>query len=416
MSEEITKITLEDIKAYFCSLKSTTEKEEISSQIDECERISQEIEKLKIAKYMAYRAYVNKAEKILSKAIKRLENRCNQTIDNIFDKTKEIEQFENIQEITLKRNYEELTRIKENFKEEYTEEEKKALIQKELYIIEKAKIFNTMPIPYEILKESDREIQTKMKKFNDTRQKRLRIMSTMAQDYEKLIEPRSDYKMLEDAISNIETIKDILKNSEYKAIEKSFAKSKKRIYKSSKEIRDIIKYKEKKTGIINYNIQEARYERMKKLGSIINDASKIIEQNNTTEAEKKLNKVKASYEKEKQYASIINKLHEETSDASMGLEVKTLEYEIHGLEERINTSKQVIKEQEDIINNAKKELLVLWKIEINTTISKQEKILELPEDTEKNIKKEKQKHREKKKSIFQKLKAWQSKEEYILRM
>ena len=414
MSEEITKITLEDIKSYFCSLKSTTEKEEISSQIDECERISQEIEKLKIAKYMAYRAYVNKAEKILSKVIKRLENRCNQTIDNIFEKTKEIEQFENIQEITFKRNYEELTRIKENFKEEYTEEEKKALIQKELYIIEKAKIFNTMPIPYEILKESDREIQTKMKKFNDTRQKRLRIMSTMAQDYEKLIEPKSDYKMLEDAISNIETIKDILKNSEYKAIEKSFAKSKKRIYKSSKEIRDIIKYKEKKTGIINYNIQEARYERMNKLGSIISDASKMIEQNNTTEVEKKLNKVKASYEKEKQYASIINKLHEGTSDANMGL--KTLECEIHELEERINTSKQVIKEQEDIINNAKKELLILWKIEINTTISKQEKILELPEDTEKNIKKEKQKHREKKKSIFQKLKAWQSKEEYILRM
>ena len=419
MSEEITKITIEDIKTYLCSLEDTEEKKELLLQIDECKRIPQKIEKLKVAKYMAYRAYTNKAEKILSKAIKRLSNRYNKIVDQIFDSAKEIEQFENIEEIDFskyKPNSNELTEIKEKFKEEFTEEEKKALIQKELYIVEKAKAFNTMPIPYEILKNSDREIQTKMKKFNDARQKRLRIMSTMGQDYEKLIEPREDYKMVEDAILYVETIKYILRNSEYKALENSFAKRKKKIYKSSKEIRDIIKYKEKKTGIINYNIQEARYERMNKLGNTINDANKIIEQNKITEAEKQLEKLKASYEKEKQYASIIEKLHEDSSDINSGSEVEELKNKIYGLEERINISKKVIKEQEDIINNAKKELLILWKIEINSTISKQEKILELAENTE-DVKKEGPKHIEnKKENIFKRLKKLQGKEEYILRM
>ena len=420
MSEEITKIAIEDIKAYLCSLEDTEEKKELLLQIDECERIPQKIEKLKVAKYMAYRAYTNKAEKILAKAIKRLSNRYNKVVDKIFDSVKEIEQFENIEEIDFskyKPNSEELIKIKEKFKEEFTEEERKALIQKELYIIEKEKSFNTMPIPHEILKNSDREIQTKMKKFNDSRQKRLRIMSTMEQDYEKLIEPREDYKMVEDAIIYVETIKYILRNSEYKALENSFAKRKKKIYKSSKEIRDIIKYKEKKTGIINYNIQEARCERMNKLGNTINDASKIIEQNRITEVEKQLEKLKASYEKEKQYASIIEKLHEESSDINSGAEVEELKNKIYGLEERINVSKKVIEEQKDIINNAKKELLILWKIEINSTISKQEKILELAENTEENVKKEGPKHIEKKKeSIFKKLKKLQGKEEYILRM
>lgn len=420
MSEEITKIAIEDIKTYLCSLEDTKEKKELLLQIDECERIPQKIEKLKVAKYMAYRAYTNKAEKILAKAIKRLGNRYNKVVDKIFDSAKDIEQFENIEEIDFSKyrpNSEELIEIKEKFKEEFTEEEKKALIQKELYIIEKEKAFNTMPIPHEILKNSDREIQTKMKKFNDARQKRLRIMSTMGQDYEKLIEPREDYKMVEDAIIYVETIKYILKNSEYKALENSFAKRKKKIYKSSKEIRDIIKYKEKKTGIINYNLQEARYERMNKLGNTISDASKIIEQNRITEAEKQLEKLKAAYEKEKQYASIIEKLHEDSSDINSGAEVEELKNKIYGLEERINVSKKVIEEQEDIINNAKKELLILWKIEINSTISKQEKILELAENTEKSTKEEGPKHIEnKKENIFKRLKRLQGKEEYILRM
>ena len=420
MSEEITKIAIEDIKAYLCSLEDTEEKKELLLQIDECERIPQKIEKLKAAKYMAYRAYTNKAEKILSKAIKRLSNRYNKIVDEIFDSAKEIEQFENIEEIDFSKyrpNSEELIKIKEKFKEEFTEEERKALIQKELYIVEKAKAFNTMPIPHEILKNSDREIQTKMKKFNDARQKRLRIMSTMGEDYEKLIEPKEDYKMVEDAILYIETIKYILRNSECKALENSFAKRKKKIYKSSKEIRDIIKYKEKKTGIINYNVQEARYERMNKLGNTINDASKIIEQNKITEAEKQLEKLKASYEKEKQYASIIEKLHEENSDTNAGVEVEELKNKIYRLEERINVSKKVIEEQKDIINNAKKELLILWKIEINSTISKQEKILELAENTEENAQKEGPKHIEnKKENIFKRLKRLQGKEEYILRM
>ena len=420
MSEEVTKIAIEDIKTYLCSLEDTEEKKELLLQIDECERIPQKIEKLKVAKYMAYRAYTNKAEKILLKAIKRLSNRYNKIIGQIFDSAKEIEQFENIEEIDFskyKPKSNELIEIKEKFKEEFTEEEKKALIQKELYIVEKAKAFNTMPIPHEILKNSDREIQTKMKKFNDTRQKRLRIMSTMGQDYEKLIEPREDYKMVEDAIIYVETIKYILRNSEYKALENSFTKRKKKIYKSSKEIRDIIKYKEKKTGIINYNIQEARYERMNKLGNTINDANKIIEQNRITEVEKQLEKLKVAYEKEKQYASIIEKLHEDSSDINSGAEVEELKNKIYRLEERINISKKVIEEQEDIINNAKKELLILWKIEINSTISKQEKILELAENTEKSVKEEGPKHVEKKKeNIFKRLKKLQGKEEYILRM
>ncbi len=418
MSEEIKNTTIKEIKSYLCSLEDTETKEELNSLIIECEKIPKEIEKLKISKYMAYRAYLNKAEKIIGKAIKRLSNRYNSIVDEIFDEAKELDKFEDIEEIDFseyKVNQEELEKIKNEFKEEFTEEEKKALIQKELYIIEKAKVFNTMPIPHEILKNPDREIQSKMKKFNNARQRRLRIISTMEQDYIKLIEPREEIKMIEDAASNIETVKDILTKSEYKALEGSLTKRKKKIYRSTKEIRDIIKSKEKKTGIINYNIQEARYERMDKLGNVISNASKIIEQNKVTELEKQLEKSKASYEREKQYASVIEKLHEENPDVDMNIEVKTLEKQVNNLEETINISKQVIKEQEDIINNAKNELIILWKIEINTTIFKQEKVVELAESNEKN--KEKSKHiKNKKSSIFEKLKKLQGKEEYILRM
>ena len=154
---------------------------------------------------------------------------------------------------------------------------------------------------------------------------------------------------------------------------------------------------------------------MDKLGNVISNASKIIEQNKVTELEKQLEKSKASYEREKQYASVIEKLHEENPDVDMNIEVKTLEKQVNNLEETINISKQVIKEQEDIINNAKNELIILWKIEINTTIFKQEKVVELAESNEKN--KEKSKHIKNKKSrIFEKLKKLQGKEEYILRM
>ena len=150
---------------------------------------------------------------------------------------------------------------------------------------------------------------------------------------------------------------------------------------------------------------------MFKKQNTINDATKIIEQNKVTEIEKQLEKLKISYAREKQFESVIKKLHEEAEDTDMNTEVQTLENRIKNFEETINVSKKVIKEQEEIINNAKKELLILWKIEINTTISKQEKILELAEDN-----KESNKGNKKKESIFEKLKKVQGKEEYILRM
>lgn len=414
MCEENTTTTAQEIKTYLCSLEDSKEKKELLSLLDECEKIPKKIERLKVTKYMAYRAYANKAEKIIAKAIKRLSNKYNNVVDKIFDKTKDFEQFENIEEIDFseyKPELDELIKAKEEFKEEYTEEEKNDLIQKELYIIEKAKGFNTMPIPHEILKNADRDIQSKMKKFNDARKKRLKIMATMKDDYVQLIEPKAENRMLDDAILNVEKVKYILTNSEYKALSRTFAKERKKIYRNSKEIRNIIKSKEKKTGIINYNVQEARYERMNKLGNTINDATKIIEQNKVTEIEKQLEKLKISYAREKQFESVIKKLHEEAEDTDMNTEVQTLENRIKNFEETINVSKKVIKEQEEIINNAKKELLILWKIEINTTISKQEKILELAEDN-----KESNKGNKKKESIFEKLKKVQGKEEYILRM
>ncbi len=414
MSEQNTNTTVQEIETYLHSQEDTKAKKELLDLFEKCKRIPNKIERLKIAKYMAYRAYVNKAEKILSKAIKRVSNDYNDIVDKIFDKTKKLEQFKDIEEIDFseyKPSLDELEKAKEKYQEEYTEEEKKALIQKELYIIEKSKIFNTMPIPHEILKNADREIQSKMKKFNDARQKRTRIINTMQQDYEKLIEPREESEMIDQALSNMEKLKYVLTNSEYKALEKSYIKRKKKIYRNTKEIRDIIKSKEKKTGIINYNLQEARYERMSKLGETISSATKIIEQNKVSEVEKQLEKLKASYEREKQFASVIKKLHEEEQEPDMNLEVSTLETEIHNLEETINVSKQTVQEQEEIINNAKKELLILWKIEINTTISKQEKILELQEDNRKNNQEKKEKE-----SILKKLKKLQGKEEYILRM
>ena len=257
------------------------------------------------------------------------------------------------------------------------------LIQNELDVIEKAKIFNTTPIPHEILKNSDRDIQSKMQKFNSVRQKRIRILSTMEADYLKLREPREINTMIDDAILNIESISEILTKAEYNKIKNSLIRKRKKIYRATSELRSIIKSKEKKTGVVNYNIQEARYNRMETLRGIITEANSIIKANTLVGAEEQLKKLKTSYEREKQFAVVIEKLQEDKGEKVEQNEgLRAYEEQISSLEYKINNSNKIIKEQEEKINKAKKELLILWKMEIDTTISKKKETLEIPENIE----------------------------------
>ncbi len=381
--KEIQKIEKQIDKEYESKIEA---KDEILELLEECDKIPSKMEKLEIAKHMVYRVDAKTAEAYLLKATKRIGKRYNAIVEVIEEDLDEFPKLDNIEEIDFsiyKSEGKELKKAKEKYKIEYTDEEKMVLIQNELDVIEKAKIFNTTPIPHEILKNSDRDIQSKMQKFNSVRQKRIRILSTMEADYLKLREPREINTMIDDAILNIESISEILTKAEYNKIKNSLIRKRKKIYRATSELRSIIKSKEKKTGVVNYNIQEARYNRMETLRGIITEANSIIKANTLVGAEEQLKKLKTSYEREKQFAVVIEKLQEDKGEKVEQNEgLRAYEEQISSLEYKINNSNKIIKEQEEKINKAKKELLILWKMEIDTTISKKKETLEIPENIE----------------------------------
>lgn len=412
--KEIQKIKREIAKEYKERFES---RDRILALIEECSSIPEMVEKLNVSKYMVYRVNVRGAQNVLEKAEKKIGRRYNDIVTNIEDELDVFPKLDNIEEIDFsvyKPNTKSLEEAKEKYKEEYTEEERRELIQNELNIIEQAKIFNTTPIPHEILKNSDRDIQSKMQKFNNIRQKRLKILSTMEEEYVKLEEPREINSMIDDAILNIEETKEIFTKSEYSKVKSSLIKKRKKVYRSTKELRNTISYKEKKSGIIDYNIQEARYGRMETLRNIITGANAVIKANIIPGAEEQLKKLKVSYEREKQYAAVIEKLEEEAGNGvTQNAEVKAYEEQIETLEYKINNSRKIIKEQEEKIEKAKKELIILWKMEIDTTISRKKESLELPQSTqnsqiEENLAYENRSSKVKtKKNFFMKLKKAQ---------
>jgi len=366
-------------------------KDDILILLDECSEIPSDIEKIEITKYMLYRINVKRAEVIASKAIKRLGRIYNEIVDSIDKKVYVFPDLDDVEEINFgefKPSGENLKQAKEKYKEEYTEEERNELIKKELAVIERIKVFNTTPIPHEILKNSDKDIQSKMQKFNNIRQKRLRIIDSMEADYRRLLVPREINCMIDDAIENLDTVKDILTNSEYKGIRNSLIKRRKKVYRNTNDIRNVILAKEKKTGVANYNIQEARYGRMETLRNIISNASKVIKENAIPGAEEQLEKLKIAYEKEKQYAAVIEKL-EENKGTPVNTEVKAFEEQIKHLQKKINSSNKITKEKQAEIDKAKKELLILWKMEMETTISNKREAEPLELEAPKEVQEEK---------------------------
>lgn len=59
------------------------------------------------------------------------------------------------------------------------------------------------------------------------------------------------------------------------------------------------------------------------------------------------------------------------------MEVKAYEQQIYNLQSRLLTSKTIVQEQQEKMKNAKKELLVLWKMEITSVVSKKKEGIEL---------------------------------------
>ena len=288
-------------------------RDELLNLIDEIKDIPNNMEELKIAEYMVYRVDLRKAEKVISKSIKRLEKRYNEIQEGIEDRIYDFPKFKDVTELGYNEystGGQKLAKSKEQYKLEYTEEEKRLLIKRELDMIEQTKRFNSIPIPHEILKNLDKDIQSKMQKFNTIRQKRIRILDTMQIDYEKLMIPREILCVIDDASSYIENCKYILSKNEYNCVKNALIRRKKRIYRSTKDIRSIIETKENKTGIVNFNIQNARYLRMENLRSIITNALNLIKENPIEELEEQLEKLKISYEREKQFASVIENLND----------------------------------------------------------------------------------------------------------
>lgn len=356
-------------------------KDQILELLAEIKEIPSKIEKLEIAEYMVYRIDMRRTEKVINKATKKLERRYEVIVEEI---DKLIDIFPSLDDVSMvdyseyqtQGNRLELT--KEQYKLEFTEEEREKLIEKELEIIDKVKEFNTIPIPHEILKNSDREIQSKMQKFNTIRQKRIRLLATMKEDYEKLLDPRELMRVIDDAITNIKVVKDILTNSEYRTVKNALIKRRKKLYRSTRDIRMLIETKEKKTGIQAFNIQEARYTRMDCLRDTINEATSLIKENPIEELQKQLDKLKTAYEREKQFASVIEKLNDGRSGGTTA-EVRAYEEQIYQLNERLINSRKIVTDSQERIKRAKQELLVLWKIEINSAVSKKrETTLELP--------------------------------------
>lgn len=60
-----------------------------------------------------------------------------------------------------------------------------------------------------------------------------------------------------------------------------------------------------------------------------------------------------------------------------GAEVRAYEEQIRNLQAKLVNSKKIVTEEQEKIKNAKKELLVLWKMEINAAVSKKQENLGL---------------------------------------
>ena len=354
-------------------------KDEIVELLDECKEIPIDIEKLELAEYMLYRVDIRKAERFINKISTKLARRCNDIQEKIIGQIgrfPELEEIENIDYSEYETDGSRIRQSKEQYKLEFTEEERNELIKKELETVDKAIEFNSIPIPHEILKNSDRDIQSKMQRFNTIRQKRIRVLNSMKDEYKKLIDPREILCVIDDAISAIDGIKDVLTRSEYNTVKGMLIRRRKRIYRGTNDIRAVINAKEKKTGITNFNIQEARYSRMENLRSTITEATNQIRENPITESEEQLEKLKISYEREKQFASVIEKLNDGRPGGA-NIEVRAYEEQISNLEYKISRSKRIVAEAQDRIKVAKQELLILWKMEINATVSKKKDMLEL---------------------------------------
>lgn len=348
--------------------------------LEEAKSIPQDIEKLEIVEYMLYRVDLRKAERVVNKIAKKLGKRYHDIQEQIIDKIYDFPALDDVEAIDYSEyntDGSNVRKSKEQYKLEYTEEEKNALIAKEVEKVEQVIQFNSVPIPHEILKNSDRDIQAKMQKFNNIRQKRIRILASLKEDYKKLVIPREILAIIDEALASITTVKDILTRAEYKSVKSALIKRRKRIYRSTNDLRSVIEAKEKKTGLANFNIQLARYTRMDNLRNTILEAQNMIRQNPITELEEKLEKLKISYQREKQFASVIEKLDNGRNGMPASLEVRAYEQQISNLQYKLNNSRKIVQESEEKIANAKKELLVLWKMEITTLVSKKKDMLEL---------------------------------------
>lgn len=355
-------------------------KDKILELLKECKEIPGKIQKLQITEYMLYRVDMKSAERIIQKSIIKLQNKYNEVTNEILQYSKQLPKYSQINEINFdkyKANENILNTVKHNYKEEYTDEERKALIQKELDILEKAKIFNNHPIPHEILKSFDKETQAKLPKFNNIRKRNLRIIANIENDYMKLAEPRELETIIDDAISNLESVSKIIKKTEYDIIKSKLNRRKRSVIRSTSEIRSIINYREKKTGIVNFNIQNARYERIGDLRNKILEAEETIKKYDISGLNEQLEKLNYTYQREKYYALIIENFDETEDDPNA--EIKECEERIKGLKKRIEYSKETISTQEDAIKSAKEEMLKLWNIEIESTISKKKEVLEIAE-------------------------------------
>lgn len=374
---EIDKIERTIAKEYVEILKDRDMTLEL---LDEAKEIPMDIEKLEIAEYMLYRVDLRKAERVVNKIAKKLGKRYHDIQEEITDRIYDFPALDDVEAVDYSEyntDGSNLRQSKEQYKLEYTEEERNALIEKDIELVDKVIQFNSVPIPHEILKNSDRDIQSKMQKFNTVRQKRIRILSSMKDDYKKLIEPREVLKVIDDALTAITSVKEILTRAEYKAVKNALIKRRKRVFRSTNDIRSVIEAKEKKTGIASFNIQQARYLRMENLRNTILEAQKLIKEHPITELEEQLEKLKISYQREKQFASVIEKLDNGRNGMPTSLEVRAYEQQITSLQYRLATSRKIVEESQEKIKNAKKELLVLWKIEITSVVSKKKDMLEL---------------------------------------
>ena len=86
-----------------------------------------------------------------------------------------------------------------------------------------------VPIPHEILKNSDKDIQSKMPKFNNMRQKRIKILESMEDDYRKTLDSKEIGIMIDDAIEYVTSIQDVLTDAEYNTVKKMLIKRRKRL-------------------------------------------------------------------------------------------------------------------------------------------------------------------------------------------